>query len=116
MKIMVKTLYHADADPALPAEAEKRMRKTSPDTAYAVFMSLAGYDLIASARKLRVPLRAINGDLYPTDVESVRKTKADFDVVIMKHMGHYPMLERPDEFNRLIADVVHKLSHGAQTP
>jgi pimeloyl-ACP methyl ester carboxylesterase len=39
----------------------------------------------------------------------LRKLKADFDVVIMKHMGHYPMLERPEEFDRHVADVVRAL-------
>ena len=67
--------------------------------------SLADYDLGSSARKLTVPLRAINGDLYPTDVQAARKVTADFDAVVMTHMGHYPMLERPDEFNRHVADL-----------
>jgi len=66
----------------------------------------ATYDTSESARRLNVPLRAINGDLYPTDVEGVRIVKADFDVVIMKHIGHYPMLERPEEFDRHVANVV----------
>jgi pimeloyl-ACP methyl ester carboxylesterase len=112
VKDMMKMLFHTDADPALIAEAEKRMQKTPPAAAYDIFISLAGYDQAATGRKLAVPLRAINGDLYPTDVESVRKIKADFDAVVMKHMGHYPMLERPDEFNRHIADVVQELSRG----
>ena len=110
VKSMIKRLFHADADPALMAEAERRMQKTPPAAAYAMFMSLAGYDQAASARKLTVPLRAINGDLYPTGVDSVRKIKADFDAVVMKHMGHYPMLERPDEFNRHVLAVAEELS------
>jgi pimeloyl-ACP methyl ester carboxylesterase len=28
----------------------------------------------------------------------------------MKHMGHYPMLERPGEFNRLVAAMVAALT------
>jgi pimeloyl-ACP methyl ester carboxylesterase len=115
LKAMIKALFHPDADPALMAEAERRMQKTSPDTANAMFLSMAGYDQAASARKLTVPLRAINGDLYPTDVQAIRKIKADFDVVIMKHMGHYPMLERPDEFNRHVEDVVRELTRPSQT-
>ncbi|MGA2261933.1 MAG: alpha/beta hydrolase [Acidobacteriota bacterium] len=114
VKAMVKALFHPDADPVLMAEAERRMRKTSPDTAFALFHSFAGYDQSAAARKLTVPLRAINGDLFPTDVPSVRKIKADFDAIIMKHMGHYPMLERPDEFNRNVVDVVLDLARKPQ--
>ncbi len=110
VKQMVRALFHPDADPALQADVERRMSRTPPETAYSMFMSLAGYDQAEPARRLTVPLRAINGDLYPTDIQAVRKVKADFDAVVMKHMGHYPMLERPDEFNRHVAAVVEELS------
>jgi pimeloyl-ACP methyl ester carboxylesterase len=109
VKEMTKALFHPDADPAIMADAEQRMQKTSPDAAYAMFLGLAGYDAAASARKLSVPLRAINGDLYPTDMAGVRKIKPDFDAIVMKHMGHYPMLERPEEFNKHVAEVVAEL-------
>jgi pimeloyl-ACP methyl ester carboxylesterase len=110
VKSMVKALFHPDADPILMAEAEKRMQKTTPDTAFALFLSFAGYDQAAAARQLTVPLRTINGDLFPTDVPSVRKIKTDFNAIIMKHMGHYPMLERPDEFNRHVENVLKELA------
>jgi pimeloyl-ACP methyl ester carboxylesterase len=109
MKQMVGMLFHPDADPALVAETERRMLKTSQAAAVAMLAGLAGYDTNVSARKLDVPLRAINGDLYPTDVQAARKVKADFDAIVMKHMGHYPMLERPAEFNQLVAAVVEAL-------
>jgi len=113
---MVKALFHGDADSALIAETGQRMMKTSPAAAYAMFLGMAGYDMAASARKLTIPLRAINGDLYETDIQAVRKIKADFDAVIMKHMGHYPMLEKPDEFNRLVIGVVEELVKRSKLP
>jgi len=109
VKQMVKMLFHPDADPAVVADAEQRMLKTSPMTAYAMFLGMAGYDLAAAVRRLTVPFRAINGDLYPTNLEDIRKVKADFQVIIMEHMGHYPMLERPAEFNWHITTVVEAL-------
>jgi pimeloyl-ACP methyl ester carboxylesterase len=110
VKAMVRSLFHADADPKLMADAESRMAKTSPEAAYEMFLSLGGYDVSASARKLNVPLRALNGDLYPTDLTGVRQVKADFEVIVMPHTGHYPMLERPEEFNRRLAEIVRGLS------
>jgi pimeloyl-ACP methyl ester carboxylesterase len=110
LKQMVRMLFHADADPALIADAERRMAGTSPKAAKAMLMSFSGYDTGAAARQLTVPLRAINGDLYPTDVVGNRKVKADFDAAIMNHMGHYPMLERPKEFNDLVKEVVASLT------
>jgi pimeloyl-ACP methyl ester carboxylesterase len=110
LKAMIGRLFHKDADPALIADAERRMRVTPPAAAKAMFLSMAGYDQGAAAARLTAPLRAINGDLYPIDFEANRKIKPDFDAVVMKHMGHYPMLERPDEFNRLVAETVAKLA------
>ena len=109
VKTMVAMLFHEDADPAIRADAEKRMMTTSPATAKAMFLGTAGYDQAASVRRLKVPLRAINGDRYPTDVAANRKVYPDFDAAIMTHMGHYPMLERPEEFNRLVAETVARL-------
>lgn len=110
MRAMVKALFHGDADPWVMAEAERRMMRTSPEVAHAVLSSLADYDDVSPVRKLTVPLRVINGDLYPTDVQAVRTVKADFGAIVMKHMGHYPMLERPAEFNRRVAEVITTLA------
>lgn len=110
LKAMIGLLFHKDTDPALVADAEKRMMGTPPAAAKAMFLGMAGYDMGAAAARLAAPIRAINGDLYPTDVEGNRRIKPDFDAVIMKHMGHYPMLERPDEFNRLVAEMVAALT------
>ncbi len=110
VKRMVGSLFHPDADPAIVADSERRMQKTPPSAAHDIFLGLAGYVPAAAVGRLRVPLRAINGDVHPTDTAGVRKTKADFQVIIMKHMGHYPMLERPEEFNRHVAAVVAELT------
>lgn len=110
VKEMVRMLFHPDADPAIVADAERRMARSSPEAAQAMFLSLAGYDTGAPARRLKVPIRAINGDLYPTDVEAVRRVKPDFDAIIMPHMGHYPMLERPEELNRHLDSIIAELT------
>jgi pimeloyl-ACP methyl ester carboxylesterase len=109
LKTMVGMLFHKDADPAIVADAEKRMSGTSPAAAKAMFLGMAGYEEAAAVRRLQAPMRAINGDLYPTDIAANRKIKPDFDAIIMTHMGHYPMLERPDEFNRLVAETIASL-------
>ena len=106
LKQMVGMLFHADADSAIVRDAEARMGRTSPGAAVAMLDSLGGYEMAAAVRRLHVPLRAINGDLYETDVAAVRHIKPDFDVVIMPHMGHYPMLEQPEAFNRRLLEVI----------
>jgi pimeloyl-ACP methyl ester carboxylesterase len=108
---MVLQLFHADADPGLLRDAERRMAKTPPEAAYAMFLSLALYRPDESVRRLTVPLRAINGDLYPTDITGVRNIKPDFAVKVLAHTGHYPMLERPGAFDHAVAEVAEELTH-----
>lgn len=110
LRSMVSMLFHKDADPAVVADAEKRMSGTPPAAAKAMFLGMTGYEQGASVRRLTVPLRTINGDLFPTDTEANRKVKPDFEALVMTHMGHYPMLERPAEFNRLVAETVAALT------
>ena len=89
VKVMTRALFHRDADPALMADAERRMAKTSPEAMYEMFKSLGGYDQAAAARRLTVPLRAINGDLYPTDVAGVREGQGRFRR--RDHEAHGPL-------------------------
>jgi pimeloyl-ACP methyl ester carboxylesterase len=107
---MVEQLLHPGSYPELRAWAEREMKATSPAVAAGMLEAFGGYDLAAAFRAAGVPIRAINGDLWPTDVAANRAVTPDFDAVIMKNAGHYPMLERPEEFDRLLAGVVADLA------
>jgi pimeloyl-ACP methyl ester carboxylesterase len=109
MRTMIKMLFHADADPALVQRTEERMLKTPAAVAYAVLSGMAGYDGSRPARALKVPIRTINGDLFPIDVAAIRRAIPGFDAVVMKHTGHYPMLEKPEAFNAHVAAIVTAL-------
>jgi pimeloyl-ACP methyl ester carboxylesterase len=67
------------------------------------------YDPVSTLRTIKVPIRAINSDLFPTNLEGNRKYAAQFDAAIMKGVGHYPMLEDPTRFNELLAEVLRDL-------
>jgi len=108
---MVRALFHAGSSPSLLADVRRRLSRTSPETVWAMFSSIGGYDTGASARQLRVPVRCINGDLFPTDIAAIRKWIADFDAVVLPHTGHFPMLERPEEFNRRLAEFAAAMTH-----
>ncbi len=85
------------------------MGATDPD-AIAILRSLEDYDLHTAVRAATVPVRCINSDMYPTDIEANRRIWPGFDAVVMKGAGHYPMLERPDEFNNHVRRLVASLS------
>jgi pimeloyl-ACP methyl ester carboxylesterase len=107
---MCHALFHPGEHLDLQAWALKIMLAMQREVVVGMMEGLSGYDLGAVFRSAGVPIRAINGDLWPTDVEANRKLAPDFDAVIMKGAGHYPMLERPGEFNELLTDVVNGLA------
>jgi pimeloyl-ACP methyl ester carboxylesterase len=108
-RAMVNQLFHPDTYPDLRAWAERRMLAMPPDVVVGIMEGFAGYDLAAASKAAGVPIRVINGDLWPTATEKNRTVVPDFDAVIMKGAGHYPMLERPEEFTRLLRDIVSGL-------
>ncbi|MCI0585593.1 MAG: alpha/beta hydrolase [Planctomycetes bacterium] len=85
------------------------MSAMSPDVVAGIMEGLGGYDFAGAFWGAGVPIRAINGDLWPTNVEPNRTVSPGFDAVIMTGAGHYPMLERPGEFNRHLVEIVKDL-------
>jgi pimeloyl-ACP methyl ester carboxylesterase len=109
---LVESLFHPGTQAELRAWSHHLMCAMLPEVVIGMMEGLAGYDLAGAFRAAGVPIRAINGDLWPTDVERNRAVAADFGAVVMAGAGHYPMLERPAEFNRHLVKIVRDLSAG----
>jgi sigma-B regulation protein RsbQ len=45
----------------------------------------------------------------PTD-SAINKKYCDYKAVIMEGVGHFPMLEKPDEFNEKLRDVLKEFA------
>jgi pimeloyl-ACP methyl ester carboxylesterase len=112
MKQMVQSLFHKDHDPVLYAEVEKKMMNNSAEMAAQMMESFEGFDYVGLVRDSKIPIRCIDGDLYPIQVEKNRGIHPDFDAVIIEKSGHYPMLEKPELFNIKLEEVVQGLLKG----
>ncbi len=110
---LVEALFHPGTQAELKAWAEHRMCGVPRPMAASMIEGFGGYDTARAFRNAGVPIRAINGDLWPTKVEANRTVTPDFDAVIIKGAGHYPMLESPGEFNRLLLEYVRALDRAA---
>lgn len=106
---LVDTLFHPGTQQELHAWVEGRMCAMPPDIAAGMMEGMGGFDLAAAFRKAGVPIRAINGDLFPMNLEGNRKIAPDFQAVVMDGAGHYPQLERPEEFNLDLIAIVKGL-------
>lgn len=80
-----------------------------PELSIRILEGIFAYDPIPALGKIKVPIRAINSDLNPTNLEINRKYAPQFDAAIIKGTGHYPMLEDPERFNALLANALRDL-------
>ena len=99
--------------PTTPAAVKERILNDiysrPPATAIAILKGVFAYDPVPAMREIKVPIRAINADRFPTNLEVNRKYAPQFDVVIIKGTGHYPMLEDPTRFNAMLTDILRQL-------
>jgi pimeloyl-ACP methyl ester carboxylesterase len=109
IKQMVRALFHPNTYPEIFARVEKRTLDNSPEMAAALMESFAEFDFIGMVKGLNIPIRCINGDLFPTQVKANQEVYPDYDAVILPNTGHFPMLENPALFNRHLEDILKKL-------
>ena len=98
------------ADPKLVTWLTNRAEAQDQQMALGLMRDMQALDLKVLLKDAGVPVRCINsGGGYKfftkTDV-AVNKKYADYDAVIIDAVGHYPMLEKPAEFNEKLRGVL----------
>jgi pimeloyl-ACP methyl ester carboxylesterase len=70
-------------------------------------------DTFARATEITVPLLTVNGGLEPDDMlaaaERLATTVRYGHAEVLDGVGHYPNLERPEDFNRILLDFLRSL-------
>jgi sigma-B regulation protein RsbQ len=107
-----RSMFRPDTEAELVTRVVDEMCEVPPEVGITLLRQFETYDPAAALAAAEVPVRCINTDGFPTEMEVNRKYAPDFDAVIMQGVGHFPMLERPEEFTRLLLDVVEELERG----
>jgi pimeloyl-ACP methyl ester carboxylesterase len=100
-----------------PAVADRVLSQTTTfpmEIALSALRNNWNYQAASGFEAVKVPIVAVNGDRFPTNFEANRRHAPQFDAVIMKNVGHYPMLEDPPRFGRLLDEALRKVE--AATP
>ncbi len=109
-----ENLFSPTTPPAVRKRVLKVATSASPDRSIAMLRAAMTYDPVPALAEIRTPIRAINSDKYPTNLEANRRHIPRFDVALMKGAGHYLMLEDPTRFNALLADALRELEKSRQ--
>jgi pimeloyl-ACP methyl ester carboxylesterase len=105
----VRSMFPASADSDLVAWVVNDMSSAPPEVGLGAMEGMYAFDPKEVLRDVRIPIRSISADMWPTNVESNRRVAASFDVLIMKGHGHFLHKEDPATFNNLLWEAVHDL-------
>jgi pimeloyl-ACP methyl ester carboxylesterase len=108
-RLLNQFLFSASTPEAVKTRVINEVISRPPETAVAIFKGIIGYKPGPTLKEIKVPIKAINTDLNPTNLEVNRKYAPQFDAVIIKGTGHYPMLEDPARFNQMLAEILKTL-------
>jgi pimeloyl-ACP methyl ester carboxylesterase len=101
-------------DAELRTWLQTRAAGQDPKMAHALMRDLFAFDTKTAFQEAKVPVRCINSAggfkfFNPTAVETNKKY-ANFGAVTIDDVGHYPMLEKPAEFNAKLRDVLKEFA------
>lgn len=93
-------------DPVLKKWLVDDMSAAPPEVAIPAIIALMAMDYGPSLAELDLPIIAVNSTGSPTDEAGVRAVEPRFKVVNLQAVGHFPMLEDPQTFNRVLERIV----------
>jgi sigma-B regulation protein RsbQ len=105
----VGSMFGSAAKPELVASVQRRMCSAPPEVAVPLLRDALAWDAVRAIEAVKAPIRCIQGDRFPTNVEGNRRHHADFDVVVVPGTGHFPQLEMPEAFDRALAEIVRSV-------
>lgn len=93
-------------DPILKKWIVNDMAAAPPEVAIPAMVAYLAMDYGSLLDGLDLPIIALNSASSPTDEQATRRLAPRFEVVMLEDVGHFPMLERPEQFNRELERIV----------
>jgi pimeloyl-ACP methyl ester carboxylesterase len=109
MHPFVGTMFAPTADPILKEWIINDMAAAPPHVAIGAGAGQNSYisQMERALQALQVPIRAIIADFLPIDKAAAQQHGIAVEVIA--GTGHFPMLEKPEEFNHLLEKVVQAI-------
>lgn len=114
MRAGLNGMLHEKTDAELKNWLITRAEAQDQKMALGLMRDMSRLDMKKMLKEANVPVRCINSGggfafFTPTAV-AVNKKYADYDAVTIDEVGHYPMLEKPREFNEKLRQVLKELT------
>lgn len=107
---LVRGIFLPDADPVLVEWVAKDMSSAPAEVGIRAMQGYLSFDRKEALKHVRKSIYCINSDMRPINIEAGRRHALAFEVKLMSGVGHFVMLEDPQNFNQLLTETVNELS------
>lgn len=108
-KGFVKSIFGENADSTLVTMISNDMSSAPPEVALSSFRNLFEFEEAPIFDKVNIPIRFINSKRFPTNTEAANRQIKDFKLKIIEDVGHFPMLEKTEEFNKILERTIKEI-------
>jgi pimeloyl-ACP methyl ester carboxylesterase len=106
----VLSMFPKTSDQSLAKEIATDMSEQPAAVGISSMENYFGGNPLKIVRKIKVPVKAINADFWPTNIPGNRRFIRSFDAKIIRGAGHFVAQERPDEFNKNLEEFINELN------
>jgi pimeloyl-ACP methyl ester carboxylesterase len=114
VKNMMPGLLTKNVDPEIVKWIVSRAANQDKTMAVGLMRDMMPLDQSKLLKEAKVPVRCINSSggfqFFTPTATDINKKYADYEVVVIDDVGHYPMLEKPEEFNKKLKDVLKEFA------
>lgn len=105
----VEMMFPKNADPKIIAWVRAKWSRAVPEIAINTIENYFNTPVIPLLSGVDVPLWCLNADLWLSYPEINHKYLKSYNLRLMPGLGHFLMLEAPDEFNRQLEDIINQI-------
>lgn len=105
-------LIYEETDSLVRKRIVDDYRAANPETSIPAIETYLDYPYSEQDRltNLNIPLFLISSDMSPVDTVGLQNSGLEYSVFEMSQTGHFPMVEQPDVFNQMLAEILTEIN------
>jgi len=110
----MRDMFNKNADPKLVELVVRNVARSNPEIAINTMEYYFDTPVIPLLADVNVPLWCLSADLWQQyqHPEINSKYLKSYHLRIMRGVGHFLMIEAPDEFNKQLEDIINQVKKG----
>ncbi len=111
----VTSMFPDSSDSSLMHQVADDMSSAPQEVALESYRATIRYvytdpiQMIASLKELNLPVRGINCDHFPLNLDGMKAATRSFDIKVMTGVGHFLHMQDPQTFNGLLHEIITEL-------